>query len=142
MEAATRPELYIKTAIVILGAVLGVKAAGALGLASAVLFRGLCAIVEAYLIYWAVVYFVARKYFKFSREWAAPLASGISICGVSAAIATGGGHPGSARGAHHGLLPGGDLCRGGIIDLALPGPVVPVDRAHGGRSLDGVGRQD
>jgi uncharacterized membrane protein YadS len=37
-----------------------------------------------------VVYFVARKYFKFNREWAAPLASGISICGVSAAIATGG----------------------------------------------------
>ncbi len=56
----------------------------------AVIFRGLCAIVEAYLIYWAVVYFVARKYFKFSKEWAAPLASGISICGVSAAIATGG----------------------------------------------------
>ena len=90
LEPATRPELYIKTAIVILGAFLGVKAAGAVGLASAVLFRGLCAIVEAYLIYWAVVYFVARKYFKFSREWAAPLASGISICGISAAIATGG----------------------------------------------------
>jgi uncharacterized membrane protein YadS len=36
------------------------------------------------------VYFIARKYFKFSKEWAAPLASGISICGVSAAIATGG----------------------------------------------------
>jgi uncharacterized membrane protein YadS len=90
MEDATRPELYIKTAIVILGALLGVKAAGAVGLASAVLFRGLCAIIEAYLIYWAVVYFIARKYFKFSREWAAPLASGISICGVSAAIATGG----------------------------------------------------
>jgi len=32
---------------------------------------------------------VARKWFGFSREWAAPLASGISICGVSAAIATG-----------------------------------------------------
>ena len=43
-----------------------------------------------YLIYWAVVYFVARKWFGFSREWAAPLASGISICGVSAAIAVGG----------------------------------------------------
>jgi len=54
------------------------------------MFRGMCAIVEAYLIYWAVVYYMARKYFKFSREWAAPLASGISICGVSAAIATGG----------------------------------------------------
>ena len=53
------------------------------------MFRGLCAIVEAYLIYWAVVYYVARRYFRFSREWSAPLASGISICGVSAAIATG-----------------------------------------------------
>lgn len=87
---AIKPELYIKTAIVILGAGLGVKGAEALGLASAVMFRGACAIVEAYLIYWALVYFIARKYFKFNREWAAPLASGISICGVSAAIATGG----------------------------------------------------
>jgi len=90
MKEAIRPELYIKTAIVIMGALLGVKAAEAVGLASAVLFRGLCAIIEAYLIYWAVVYYISRKYFKFSREWAAPLASGISICGVSAAIATGG----------------------------------------------------
>lgn len=89
LKEATRPEWYIKTAIVILGAGIGVKAAEATGLASAVMFRGLCAIVEAYLIYWAIVYFIARKYFKFSREWAAPLASGVSICGVSAAIATG-----------------------------------------------------
>lgn len=90
LSEATRPELYIKTAIVIMGATLGVKAAESLGLASAVMFRGLCAIVEAYLIYWAVVYLLARTVFKFNREWAAPLASGISICGVSAAIATGG----------------------------------------------------
>jgi len=90
LKEATRPELYIKTAIVIMGAALGLKAAESLGLASAVMFRGLCAIVEAYLIYWALVYLLARKYFKFSREWSAPLASGISICGVSAAIATGG----------------------------------------------------
>jgi uncharacterized membrane protein YadS len=89
MKEAIRPELYIKTAIVILGGFLGVTAAEQLGLATSVMFRGVCAIIEAYLIYWAVVYFVARKYFKFSREWAAPLASGISICGVSAAIATG-----------------------------------------------------
>ncbi|TSA10305.1 MAG: putative sulfate exporter family transporter [Deltaproteobacteria bacterium] len=89
LKEATRPELYIKTAIVIMGAGLGVKAAESMAMTSAVMFRGLCAIIEAYLIYWAVVYFVARKYFKFSREWAAPLASGISICGVSAAIATG-----------------------------------------------------
>jgi len=89
IKEGVRPELYIKTAIVILGGFLGITAAEKLGLATAVMFRGLCAIVEAYLIYWALVYFIARKYFKFSREWAAPLASGISICGVSAAIATG-----------------------------------------------------
>lgn len=90
LKGASRPELYIKTAIVIMGAGLGLKSAESLSLATNVMFRGLCAIIEAYLIYWAVVYYVARKYFKFSREWAAPLASGISICGVSAAIATGG----------------------------------------------------
>ncbi len=90
INEAIKPELYIKTAIVILGGALGVTAAGQLGLATAVMFRGLCAIIEAYLIYWALVYLIARKWFGFSREWAAPLASGISICGVSAAIATGG----------------------------------------------------
>ena len=89
LRDAARPEWYIKTAIVILGAGLGVKAVVAMGLATAVMFRGLCAIIEAYLIYWALVYWMARKWFKFSREWSAPLASGISICGVSAAIATG-----------------------------------------------------
>ena len=89
LRDAVRPELYVKTAIVILGGFLGVTAAEQFGLASSVMFRGLCAIIEAYLIYWALVYYIARRYFRFSREWAAPLASGISICGVSAAIATG-----------------------------------------------------
>ena len=89
IKEAVRPEWYIKTAIVILGGFLGITAAEKLSLATALMFRGLAAIIEAYLIYWAVVYFVARKWFKFSREWSAPLASGISICGVSAAIATG-----------------------------------------------------
>lgn len=88
LREAARPQLFIKTAIVVLGGTLGIKAAEQLGLASSVMFRGLAAIIEAYLIYWAVVYWVARKWFGFSREWAAPLASGISICGVSAAIAT------------------------------------------------------
>ncbi len=90
LNEAIRPELYIKIAIVILGAFLAVTAAGKLNLASALLLRGAAAIVEAYLIYWAVVYYVARKWFRFNREWAVPLASGISICGVAAAIATGG----------------------------------------------------
>ncbi|MCX7013151.1 MAG: putative sulfate exporter family transporter [Candidatus Sumerlaeota bacterium] len=90
MSEATRPEWFIKTAIVLLGAEVGVKAADNANLASKIMFLGFSAIVVAYLIYWALVYIIARKFFGFSREWAAPLASGISICGVSAAIATGG----------------------------------------------------
>jgi uncharacterized membrane protein YadS len=90
LKEAIRPELYIKIAIVILGAFLAVTAAGKLNLATSLLLRGVAAIIEAYLIYWAVVYYVARKWFGFNREWAAPLASGISICGVAASIATGG----------------------------------------------------
>jgi uncharacterized membrane protein YadS len=90
LREAVRPELYIKIAIVILGCFFAVTAAGKLNLAGSLLLRGTAAIIEAYLIYWAVVYFVARKWFGFNREWSAPLASGISICGVAAAIATGG----------------------------------------------------
>src|SRR5215468_5429977 len=90
LKEAIRPELYIKIAIVILGATVAVTAAGRLNLASSLLLRGAAAIVEAYLIYWAVIYYVARKWFGFSREWSVPLASGTSICGVAAAIATGG----------------------------------------------------
>jgi len=90
MHEAIRPELYIKIAIVLLGGFLGIVSAEKLGLATSLMFLGLASIVVAYLIFWAVVYYVARVWFKFSREWAAPLASGISVCGVSAAIATAG----------------------------------------------------
>jgi uncharacterized membrane protein YadS len=90
LKEAIRPELYIKIAIVILGATVAVTAAGRLNLASSLILRGAAAIVEAYLIYWSVVYYISRKWFGFSREWSVPLASGISICGVAAAIATGG----------------------------------------------------
>jgi len=90
LKEAIRPELYIKTAIVILGGFLGITALDQRKLASTMIIQGLFAIVCAYLIFWPIVYYVARRYFGFSREWAAPLASGISICGVSAAIATGG----------------------------------------------------
>jgi uncharacterized membrane protein YadS len=89
LKEATRPEWFIKAAIVVLGAAAGIKAVENPKLTEAILFRGFAAIIEAYLIYWALVYLLARKVFGFSREWAAPLASGISICGVSAAIATG-----------------------------------------------------
>ncbi len=90
LKEAIRPELYVKVAVVILGGFIAVNAASRLNLATSLVLRGTAAIVEAYLIYWAVVYFVARKWFGFNREWAVPLASGISICGVAAAIATGG----------------------------------------------------
>jgi uncharacterized membrane protein YadS len=89
MREAVRPELYVKIAIVLLGGFLGVTAAEKLALATSLMFLGLAAIIVAYLIFWSVVYYVARVWFGFSREWAAPLASGISVCGVSAAIATG-----------------------------------------------------
>lgn len=89
LKPAIRPELYVKSAVVLLGAFLAMSAADKLQLATTVLWRGFAAIIEAYLIYWGVVYYVARRWFGFSREWAVPLASGISICGVSAAIATG-----------------------------------------------------
>src|SRR5262249_21978345 len=90
LSEAVRPELYIKIAIVILGGFFAVTAAGKLNLATSLLVRGVAAIIDAYLIYLAVVYFSARKGCGFSREWAPPLASGFSICGVSGAIATGG----------------------------------------------------
>jgi uncharacterized membrane protein YadS len=89
MHEAIRPEMYIKIAIVLLGGFLGIVSAEKLSLATSLMFLGLASIIVAYLIFWAVVYYVARVWFKFSREWAAPLASGISVCGVSAAIATG-----------------------------------------------------
>ncbi|WP_252901530.1 putative sulfate exporter family transporter [Vulcanisaeta sp. JCM 14467] len=50
--------------------------------------RSLIAIVAAYLIYWPISYLISYKVFKLDIKWAATLASGVSICGVSAAIAT------------------------------------------------------
>lgn len=89
LSDAAKPEWYIKTGIVILGMNIGIQTTSAMNLASTVIIRGMCAVVKAYLIYWPIVYFIARKFFKFTPEWAAPMASGISICGVAAAIATG-----------------------------------------------------
>src|ERR1039458_5392487 len=55
LKDAIRPELYIKIAIVILGATVAVTAAGRLNLASSLLLRGAAAIVEAHLSYRAVI---------------------------------------------------------------------------------------
>ncbi len=88
LAEAARPEWYVKTAIILLGVGIGIKTVTALGMAIHVVLRGFTAIIEAYLLYWPIVYLLARKVFKIDRKWSATLASGISICGVSAAIAT------------------------------------------------------
>ncbi len=85
-----RPEWFIKIAIVCLGAKLGLKALEAPGYAMHLVVAGMCATIAAYLLYWPIAYYLMRRVFGYSREWSACFASGISICGVSAAIATAG----------------------------------------------------
>ncbi len=109
LSTAAKPEWYIKTAIVFLGVKvgylpikavlqgekLGGKGGELLGQQMASLtfelfVAGAAATVVAYLIFWPGVYSISRLLFKLPRQTAAVLASAISICGVSAAVATGG----------------------------------------------------
>ncbi len=90
MREACKPEWYIKTAIVYLGIKVGVMSMQAAGMTFELALAGACATFVAYLLFWPIIYVMARKMFRLPREWAAVLCSGISICGVSAAIATGG----------------------------------------------------
>ncbi len=101
LSEAAKPEWFIKTAIVFLGVKVGslpiVAAATSekLGQTMAELtldlfLAGAVATIVAYLIFWPGVYLISRKFFKLPRRTAAVLGSGISICGVSAAVATGG----------------------------------------------------
>lgn len=87
---AARPEWYIKTGIVFLGVNLGSQTLEASGFAVDLILTGAAATFVAYLFFWPIVYTLARRWFGFKRDVAAVLASGISICGVSAAIATAG----------------------------------------------------
>ncbi|MCP3943682.1 MAG: putative sulfate exporter family transporter [Desulfobacteraceae bacterium] len=101
LSEAAKPEWYIKTAIVFLGVKVGylpIKAAltsaklgkEMAGLTGELFLAGAVATVVAYLIFWPGVYTISRLIFKLPRKTAAVLGSGISICGVSAAVATGG----------------------------------------------------
>lgn len=109
LTTAAKPEWYIKTAIVFLGVKVGYlpikavlegdkiggAAGGALGQEMAhftleLFIAGAAATVVAYMIFWPGIYFIARRMFKLPRKTAAVLGSAISICGVSAAVATGG----------------------------------------------------
>ena len=87
---AARPEWYIKTAIVFLGVNLGAQTMEASGFAGELILTGAAATFVAYLFFWPIVYTAARRMFGFKRDVAAVLASGISVCGASAAIATAG----------------------------------------------------
>jgi uncharacterized membrane protein YadS len=87
---AARPEWYIKTAIVFLGVSLGAQTLQATGFAVNLILTGAAATFVAYLFFWPIVYTLARRMFGFKRDVAAVVASGISVCGVSAAVATAG----------------------------------------------------
>jgi uncharacterized membrane protein YadS len=90
VSEAAKPEWYIKTAIVFLGVSLGAQTIQASGFALDLLLAGAAATFVAYLFFWPSVYTAARGLVGFPRDAAAVLASGISVCGVSAAIATAG----------------------------------------------------
>ena len=80
LKPAAQTEFFIKTGLVILGAGLlftEVLQAGALGIAQAVL---------VVLVVWYVCFWLARK-LRVDDEFGAMLATAVSICGVSAAIA-------------------------------------------------------
>jgi uncharacterized integral membrane protein (TIGR00698 family) len=90
LKPAVQTEFYIKTGLVILGTNILFKEileAGALGIIQAVLVVG---------VVWYSCYWLARK-LKVDEEFAAILASAVSICGVSAAIATSGAIKGDPR---------------------------------------------
>jgi len=90
IKEAAKPEWFIKTGIVLLGIKLGMMTMKAAGFTYELALAGAAAAFVAYLLFWPIVYYIGRKYFKLNRNSAAVLSSGISICGVSASIATAG----------------------------------------------------
>lgn len=90
LKEAAKPEWFIKTAIVYLGIKIGLMSMKAAGFAFELAIAGAAATIVAYMLFWPIIYWVARKFFALPRAAAAVLSSGISVCGVSAAIATAG----------------------------------------------------
>lgn len=90
LAVAVKTEFYIKTGLVILGAGIlftEIVQAGAYGIVQAVLVVA---------VVWYLTYWIAKK-LKVDDEFAAILSSAVSICGVSAAIATSGAVKGDPR---------------------------------------------
>ncbi|MEC9205855.1 MAG: putative sulfate exporter family transporter [Pseudomonadota bacterium] len=90
LKESAKPEWFIKTAIVYLGIKLGLMSMKASSFALDLALAGAAAVFVAYLLFWPIMYTIARKLFNIGRDAAAVLSSAISICGVSAAIATAG----------------------------------------------------
>ena len=82
MKPAIQSEFYIKIGIICLGATIifgEIIKSGAYGLAQALI---------VVLGVWYFAFWIARKVFKVDDEMSTMIASSVSICGVSAAIAT------------------------------------------------------
>lgn len=90
LSVAAKPEMFIKIAIVFLGVKVGYLCLKASGFVFDLAIAGAAATIVAYLIFWPGTYLIARKIFKLPRKTSAVISSGISICGVSAAVATAG----------------------------------------------------
>ncbi len=90
LKEAAKPEWFIKTAIVYLGIKIGLMSMKAAGFTFELAIAGMCATIVAYMLFWPITYWMGRKFFGLSRAASAVLSSGVSICGVSAAIATAG----------------------------------------------------
>ncbi len=90
MSVAAKPEMFIKIAIVFLGVKVGYLCLKASGFVFDLAIAGAAATIVAYLIFWPGTYLISRKIFKLPRKTSAVISSGISICGVSAAVATAG----------------------------------------------------
>ena len=90
LQEAVRTEYFIKTGLVIMGATIlfgGILRAGAFGLVQAAL---------VIVTIWYAAFWIARR-FRVDDEFATMLASAVSICGVSAAIAACGAIQGDRR---------------------------------------------
>ncbi len=91
MAAAVRSEYYIKAGLVILGSSIlfnEIMRAGALGMIQALI---------VVISVWYFSFWLATKTFKIDREMSMLLSSAVSICGVSAAIATSGAIKGDPK---------------------------------------------
>jgi uncharacterized membrane protein YadS len=90
LREAVRTEYYIKTGLVIMGATIlfqEILAAGALGMLQAIL---------VVIVVWYFSFWLARR-LRVDDEFAVILSSAVSICGVSAAIASCGAIQGDRR---------------------------------------------